>query len=299
MNGRPNYVVSISGGAGKSVMFSGVAKNIKSEYSEHDLIVVTPYPELLINLPYIDRVYRVGSTPYLYEDFVQGEDNKVSAIEPYGDGHYLQGAEHLIRTWSRLLCPCSVMQMPKIDINARELSMFTNKNAKLLRELTKPVLVINPFGGPANQESKYNWCRDIPFVQAQEIVNAVKDEYTVIQIARPDQMALSNCGTFNGPLRDICCLLKVSSKRILIDSFCQHAAAALNLASTVCWITNKPTVFGYDLHANVQPAQPTKKVHRIDSLFQSDIWDGSWAHYFPYEDFHIFDVQEVLRTVFN
>jgi hypothetical protein len=64
----------ISGGAGKNLMFSAIAKNLKKVFQDHNIVVVTPYPELLINNKYIDRVYKSGSTPYLYEDLLQGDN---------------------------------------------------------------------------------------------------------------------------------------------------------------------------------------------------------------------------------
>jgi hypothetical protein len=36
--------------------------------------------------------------------------------------------------------------------------------------------------------------------------------------------------------RSIAILLQLADKRLLIDSFAQHMAAALNVKSTVCWI---------------------------------------------------------------
>lgn len=295
---QKNYIINISGGAGKNVMFSAVAKNIKRDFPEHNLIVISPYPELLINCKDIDRIYKTGSTPYLYEDFLQGEGHITSSIEPYGDDGYLQEKEHLIQTWSKLLGATPIMQMPEISINYREMLAFRN-NLSASMKIDKPILVINPFGGPSNQEMKYNWCRDIPPTQAQELVDFLNSEgkYNIIQIVREDQIKLKNCNHFTGNFREICSLLKISEKRILIDSFCQHAAAALQLPSTVCWITNKPIVFGYNIHKNIQAITPTKIVHRIDSVFQSDNWNGSWYHYYPYNDDKVFDLKEIIQSL--
>ena len=51
--------------------------------------------------------------------------------------------------------------------------------------------------------------------------------------------------------RSIAILLQLSKKRLLMDSFTQHLAAAMNVKSTVCWVTTKPEVFGYKLHDNI------------------------------------------------
>ena len=59
--------------------------------------------------------------------------------------------------------------------------------------------------------------------------------------------------------RSIAILLQLSNKRLLIDSFAQHMAAALNVKSTVCWNpSTKPEIFGYKLHDNIK-GKPTYK----------------------------------------
>jgi hypothetical protein len=295
---KKNYVITISGGAGKNLMFSAVAKNLKKVFDDHNIVVITPFPELLINNKHIDRVFRTGSTPYMHEDYLTGEGHLASAVEPYQDGGYLLEKEHLIKTWSRLLGGADEFEMPSLELNRRELSLFSNKIRTQI-QTDKPLFVINPFGGPPQQEFKYNWCRDIPYKQAQEIVNYLNMEgkYTVVQIAREDQIKLENCSYFHGPLRDICCLLAMSQKRILIDSFCQHACAAMGLESIVCWVTNKPKVFGYDLHTNVLAKPFETHIHRVDSVYQQDDWSGQWNHYYPYETDEVFDIADILNCV--
>ena len=53
-------------------------------------------------------------------------------------------------------------------------------------------------------------------------------------------------------IRGIISLLQQADKRILIDSFSQHMAAALDLPSTVYWVTTKPEMLGYTIHSNIK-----------------------------------------------
>lgn len=298
MERKPNYVVSVSGGAGKHVMFTAVAKNIKATYPNHNLIVISPYPDLLINIPYIDRVYKTGTTPYMYDDFVGNHpDNIVSAAEPYIHNNYLLEKEHLIQTWSRTLEVVPNLEVPELAINRQEQYIFQERFGKQLGDPNKPIMIINPFGGPQKDEQPYNWCRDLHPEQAQLLVNHYSSTYNVVHVARPDQKTLDNTIKFSGNLRELCCLLLLSSKRILIDSFCQHAAAALRLRSTVLWITNKPKVFGYNTHTNIIARSPDNLIHRVDSLFQPNNWEGSWNHYYPYNDNSIFDLNEIIQSI--
>lgn len=290
------HTVQINGGAGKSVMFSGVIKNLQKSFPEHKHIVITGYPEVLINDPNFYRVYKLGSTPYFYEDFVRGSDNIISSAEPYNESHYLKGEQHLISTWSSMLQAGDEFQHPEMFISVREFEVFKNQFIAKFGEIKKPLLVINPFGG-INKDVKYNWNRDIPPMQAQLLVDALKQDYAIVQICMNEQIKLKNCLNFSASLRELCCLLMMASKRILIDSFCQHAAAALQLPSTVLWITNTPKVFGYDIHTNIIAKEPDNIIHKIDSTLQEHNFTGSWNHYYPYNDSNVFNISEIVDTL--
>jgi hypothetical protein len=54
-------------------------------------------------------------------------------------------------------------------------------------------------------------------------------------------------------IKEFFIILLKSEKRLLIDSCLQHAAAAFNLPSTVCWVGTSPEVFGYEIHKNILP----------------------------------------------
>jgi hypothetical protein len=50
-------IFHIEGGLGKHVAATAVARAIKKNHPERDLIVVCAYPEIFINLDFISRVY--------------------------------------------------------------------------------------------------------------------------------------------------------------------------------------------------------------------------------------------------
>ena len=116
----------------------------------------------------------------------------------------------------------------------------------------KPIFTIQAFGGAQNQGHKYSWARDIPPKIAQDIVDEMSKTHRVIQIKRDDQISLNNAESLSLNPRQLAMSLILSDKRLLIDSYLQHAAAALNLPSTVLWIANSPDVLGYKLHTNIE-----------------------------------------------
>ena len=73
----------IEGGLGKHIAATAVARAIKSNHPDRELIVVCAYPEIFLNLPFVNRVYRIGMTPYFYDDFINGKDTIIFKQEPY------------------------------------------------------------------------------------------------------------------------------------------------------------------------------------------------------------------------
>ena len=76
-------IFHIEGGLGKHVLSTAVARVIKKNYPERELIVVCAYPEIFINLNFVSRVYRHGNTPYFYQDYIKDTDFLMFKHEPY------------------------------------------------------------------------------------------------------------------------------------------------------------------------------------------------------------------------
>ena len=82
-----------------------------------------------------------------------------------------------------------------------------------------------------------------------------------------------------------------------MDSFAQHAAAAINKPSTVCWIANTPVVFGYSLHDNILANPQTKKPELRNSFLQKYNIAGDLLE-FPYNnEEEIFDVDKIIASL--
>jgi uncharacterized phage-like protein YoqJ len=64
MAGKDNYIIfNPEGGLGKIIASTAVVRNIKATYPDHKIIIVTPWPEVFLNNPNVERVYRSGNTP--------------------------------------------------------------------------------------------------------------------------------------------------------------------------------------------------------------------------------------------
>ncbi len=82
-----------------------------------------------------------------------------------------------------------------------------------------------------------------------------------------------------------------------MDSFAQHLATSIGVKSTVCWVTTKPKVFGYDLHDNILANPFTKEPQIQNSVYQpfSLAQDISSI---PYNDLReVFDTNKIIESI--
>jgi len=285
-------IIEINGGIGKSIMATAVVKGIKKKYPEREVLVITAYPMVFLNNPLVHKVFTFGACPYFFDDFVKDKNVKFFCDEPYKSEGYLKQEKHLIESWSDILDIESEIQ-PELFINPLEQNETMKKYAG-----NKPMLLFQPFGGPVVQG--YSWNRDIPYHQAQEIVNKLSSNYNVIQAWTENRPKLEGCRALNIPIRELMVLALHAPQVICIDSFIQHACAAFRKHATVCWITNTPKVFGYDIHKNVFPKEEkTGFVHCMDGRYLEYDFSGSRTYDYPYSSLDIFDVDDIIKEASN
>lgn len=286
-----NIIFQINGGIGKCVIATAVCESIKKQYPESKLIVVSGYPDVFLNNPNVDRTYAFGNMSYFYEEHVEGKEIMILAHDPYLTAEHVQYKEHLIETWCRIYNLEYNNEQPKIYLTDRERTFFGNKFNS-----DKPIFLIQTNGG-GESELKYSWARDIPYNLMVSIINEFKDEYNIVHIRREDQPSYEHTIPVTDTFRALAILIEQSSKRLFMDSFAQHTAAALDKPSTVLWIANKPNVFGYDIHSNVLSNPFTKKPELRNSYLSKFNIAGDLLE-FPYNsESEIFNINDILKTL--
>jgi hypothetical protein len=239
-------ILQIEGGIGKNVVATSVVRAISKQYADRKIIILTAHIDIWFCNPRIHKVLEFGKTPYFYQDYIQDKDTILMIQEPYRSEDYIYRRKHLSEIW------CNLYNI-EWDGENPEL-YFTNLEFDLLSTIinkSKPIFLIQPFGGAPIQGHKYSWARDIPPQIAQEIVDEMSKEYRVIQVKREDQLSLNNCEYLSLNPRQLALSIILSDKRLFIDSYMQHAASALDLPSTVLWVVNDPNILGYTLHTNI------------------------------------------------
>jgi len=290
-NNGPYIVFSISGGIGKNIMATAVITSIKAQYPNHKLIIVTAYPEVYLDNSKVHRVFKFGNTPYFMDDYVK-DDTLIFQIDPYQHNSFVHKKKHLIDCWCETFGIKSITRQPEIYLTKREIEFAKRKFAR-----DKPLFVIQTNGGGENQKIKYSWARDIPINQAQVVVDVMKETHHVMHIRRQDQLALNNAEVVSDSLREKFALILISDKRLFIDSFPQHCAAAFRLSSTVCWIGTQPSVYSYEFHTNVLPKDEKQFIHTIDKYMEDAPWQGEKMFECPYDTEKLFSVTQIVESI--
>lgn len=293
------YVVfHVEGGLGKNVASTAVIKNIAQKYKDRKLVVMASFPEVFLNNPYIHRVYRLGMTPYFWEDYINNQDTVVLRREPYFETSHIMRKTPLHETWHKMY---DLQYDKEKDLPELYMNMMQNEMT-FSWQRPRPILLLHTNGGPLMDGAAiYAWSRDMPRYVAEAIIQQYAQQYHIIQVCKHDTQAIQS------PMVEVVsrqmsnfelfALIRASAKRVLIDSCLQHAAAAFKLPSTVLWIGTHPEMFGYKMHTNISAKPPVGNVKNIDGSYFDYQLDGQF-HECPYNrPEEMFDVNEILKAV--
>lgn len=285
------------GGLGKIIASTAVIKFIQQKYPEHKIVVVTPWPEVYANNPRIYRYFRSGNVPYFYRDYIQNKETIILKSEPYFHSGHLHNQMHIVHSWCELHgLPFDGTIEPELYFTPVERDFFNND-----LDNGKPVFLLQTGSGSFKENRVYSWERDIPPSQAQALVNHYAPNYNVIHICAENSYQLQNVTRISDVpnKRLLLSMLLKSQKRLFVNSCFQHAAAALKMPSTVCWITTSPDVYGYKMHDNFFPKPEyleQMKDPGVDHFIQNYDLSGH-EHDYPFRDYELFDLQKIVSSL--
>lgn len=256
------------GGLGKQIVATAVAKAIRDTYPDAELHVQTSYPEAFAGLDFVDKYFPYQPVPYFYEGH---EDFNVLECEPYLDLGYRQGKKHLIDAW------CDGLDLPRPENKSGIVVLDPEEDdigERFLAEAKKPVVAVQFFGGTsyfspqeANNPLRPQHYRAIKKDVAQKVVHELIDlGFIPIQIGLPTETKLDGCaqltqGDVMNP-RFVMAILSKCKHAILIDSFAQHAWAALGKKdAVVLWGGTNPNTLGYESNKNISMKSSCSKLH--------------------------------------
>lgn len=288
-----NIIFQIEGGLGKSIMATAMVKVIKKRYKNANIIVVTAYTDVFLNNPNVFEVHNINQINGLYLKLIKDQKCKIFVEDPYRNSDFItEQPTHLFKTWCKIYGLTYNNEQPQIYLTQPEIDYFTP-----FYKTDKPILAIQPHGGPEGLGYQYSWTRDIPNTNVNEIVEHYKNDYTIIHIKRPDQATYENTLQALDGYRSIAILLQIADKRLLIDSFAQHLSAALNKKSTVCWISTKPEIFGYKNNINIKSNPFTKEPNLVSAVYNPFNLAQDISS-IPYNNLNeIFDTNKIIESI--
>ena len=161
----------------------------------------------------------------------------------------------------------------------------------------KPLMLMHTNGGLFTNERPYSWARDMPFDVATKVAQHFKKSHFIMQLTRPASPTIPDVFVRNEQLSntELCGLIELTDKRLLIDSSLQHAAAAYSLPSTVLWNATSSVIFGHSLHDNIQAKpKPTKS---LPGSYLFDYQFDANENEFPYEEDDLKDLYNIDQII--
>lgn len=290
-------IYQVQGGLGKHIAATAVAQVIKRTYPDRELVVLCAWPELWANLPFVHRVFPLGNTQYFYETFVDGKDSLFFLQEPYFTTTHINKTHRLVESWCMMNGLEYQGEQPVLKINIEQKKAIRNFYEPKFEG--KPFLMLHTNGGLFTNERPFCWSRDMPIEIATKVAQHFKKSHFIMQVTRPASPKIEVEGVFVRSEQlsntELCGLVELTDKRLLIDSSLQHAAAAFNLPSTVLWNATSSVIFGHSLHDNIQ-AKPKPHKSLPGSVYFDYSFDAN-EHEFPYEEEDLSDLYNIDQII--
>lgn len=288
-----NIVFQIDGGIGKCIAATAVCSAIKKKYPNDNLIVVSGYADVFLNNPNVTKSFQFGQVSYFYKDYIKDKETELMLHNPYMEDDYVHLKKHLIQVWCEMNGIPYNGETPELYLTQREIDFYQRKYIT-----DKPIMILQSNGGGV-ADIKYSFARDLPSCVAIPVIEHFSKTHNIVHIRRDDQIGYDKTTPVTAPIRELLCLTLMSQKRLLIDSFLQHACMALNLPSVVCWITNSPKTLGYAMHNNIL-ANPFTKVPELRNSYIGEFNIVGDPVEFPYNsETEIFNVETIISALEN
>jgi hypothetical protein len=216
-----NLVLHVNGGLGKCIMATAVIASYKRQYPAAKIVVVSGYPEVFVNNPYVYKNFPFTTTN-LWTDYYGNSCWKVSAHDPYMEESWIKNeSKHLIAIWCKMLGVTPVQNTPLLYFSGPEVDEL---NAMI--KVDKPLMVVQSTGGA--HASARSWTRNPPMSEFNDYLAQYMETHFVLHLAVPETPLLSNVHQRIDNLnrRQAMALIHYASAFVGIDSFGQHARAA-------------------------------------------------------------------------
>ena len=303
------FIFNIAGGVGKNIMATATIEAIKKANPKSKIIVTSPWGIVWENNPHIEKCVSLEQVPNFYSLYIKDKDCTILRLDPYNADDFFHHRKSLIEIWCDLCETPYKGELPalyytddelkaiKAKLDAQPLQTSGTRPDAAIGKWPPPLFFIQPSGGAANQTYPISWARDLPIITVNEIVKRMNAEgFRTIHLRRENQLAIPGADWIPFTQREAMGAIKFSDKRLFVDSFGAHAAAAWKLPSVVPWVVNSPKVYGYKMHMNILPESKEVFHHRMNSYLEPYDIMGQW-HEHPYETDQIFSADKIMKLL--
>lgn len=231
-------IINVNGGIGRVIAFTGILETMTEKP-----IIVTGFPDVFKNNPHVGRIYGEHHA-YLWEDVISKGD--YSNPEPYEMKEYYADKKHVALCFNKLITGEEKYLPPKLYLSDDE----TSPAKKFIASQEKPVVLLQCWSSTGGRGEIDTSLRSLDPVFADKLYKALSEKYTVFHIRGQDQINMEGAKTFDNTQRQIMALLPFVKAVVCIDSFLQHACAALDRPAFVFWGGTREENFGYPIHNN-------------------------------------------------
>lgn len=291
-NDIKNIVFIVEGGMGKVIASTAIARMLRRRFSDKKIVVVSGYEDIYMHNLNVNRIYNFNNPLYLYEDYAN-PDSCFVRVEPYMTHEYMFQGQHLVKAWAHEIGFTDAeieadSGLPEIYFTKNEIDSAHEYIKECTGDGKKKFILIQWTGGVAPQEKTmqayyasqmHMHRRSLPTKVVQQIVNRfVSQNYVVGAVQHNNHPDIKGTENISFPARATIALLKFSDGFIGIDSFMQHACAALGVQGVICWGGTDPCRLGYDVNVNLtREVCSTPFCHRPDSyLFDRGENNAVW-----------------------
>lgn len=278
-------LLGIEGGKGKNLAATGA---VALAAQEHQVDVITAHPDIWEGNPNVQRVWDWNRAEYLADSLSVYDE--VIFEDAYKNTKFLLDGCDITCAYNYMLNGMCQPVTPQVYLTKSEYLHVES----MLAGIEKPILAVQTNGG---YNEGYAWNRDLPLDQAVEVLNSFIEDYEIIHLRAQGQLEIEGIKhTADLSLRQSLVVLAKSSKRLLVDSVYQHAAAAMGLESVVCWVSTESIKFGYDIHTNIQANKPElKNTNRLEGFLKGLNSEPSFCPFSPTQD--IFDTKKIIDAL--
>jgi ADP-heptose:LPS heptosyltransferase len=180
----------------------------------------------------------------LFDDIISKQ--RYIEPEPYRMYEFYTEKKHVINCFNIELNDKDEYTQPKIYINESE-----DKNAQnFIKGQEKEVVLVQPYASSGGKGVPDETFRSLTIEFTERLIRKLQKDYKVFMLKGQDQKGIEGVDTINAPMRNIIALFPHVKAIVGVDSFGQHAAAAMNKPTFVFWGATREENFGYDMHYN-------------------------------------------------